>query len=181
MKELFDLFKVFFRIGGCTFGGGYAMLPMLQKEVVEKYKWATEEEIMDYFAIGQMTPGIIAVNTATFIGYKYRGVLGALFATLGIVTPSIIIITLIATIFDQLIHYSVVQHAFEGIRIVVIALIGEAVYKLSRQSVKSKLTLLLFVMALVIMVLVDITPIAVICVGAIVGVISNSELPKGDE
>ena len=96
MKELLNLFMAFARIGAFTFGGGYAMPRCFKKEVVEKYHWATEDEIMDYFAIGQCTPGIIAVNTATFVGYKTRGILGSIFATLGIITPSIIIITLIA-------------------------------------------------------------------------------------
>lgn len=93
MNELLNLFMAFFRIGAFTFGGGYAMLPMLQKEVVEKYHWATEDEIMDYFAIGQCTPGIIAVNTATFVGYKTKGIAGGIAATLGVICPSIIIIT----------------------------------------------------------------------------------------
>ena len=96
MKELFDLFITFARIGGLTFGGGYAMLPILQREVVEKNKWATDEELMDYYAIGQCTPGVIAVNTATFIGQKNKGIMGGVMATLGVVTPSLIIITLIA-------------------------------------------------------------------------------------
>ena len=96
MNVLIHLFMAFARIGAFTFGGGYAMLPMLQKEVVEKYHWATEDEIMDYYAIGQCTPGIIAVNTATFVGYKTAGIPGADLATLGMITPSIIIITVIA-------------------------------------------------------------------------------------
>ncbi|MBQ4267374.1 MAG: chromate transporter, partial [Clostridia bacterium] len=86
MKTLFKMFLTFARIGGFTFGGGYAMLPMLQREVVEKYKWATSDELLDYYAIGQCTPGVIAVNTATFIGYKLKGIPGAIFATLGVVT-----------------------------------------------------------------------------------------------
>ena len=94
MKELFKLFLTFAKVGCFTFGGGYAMLPLLQKEVVEKNNWATEEELMDYFAIGQCTPGIIAVNTSTFIGYKRKGIIGGIAATLGMVFPSIIIITI---------------------------------------------------------------------------------------
>ena len=91
-----DLFLTFAKVGVCTFGGGYAMLPILQREVVEKKNWATEEELTDYFAIGQCTPGVIAVNTATFIGQKYRGNLGGTIATLGVVFPSLVIITIIA-------------------------------------------------------------------------------------
>ena len=96
MKELWLFFITFAQIGGLTFGGGYAMLPMLQREVVERRGWATEEELTDYFAIGQCTPGIIAVNTATFIGRKYKGIPGAIFTTLGVVFPSVVIISLIA-------------------------------------------------------------------------------------
>ena len=97
MRELLELFFIFFRIGGFTFGGGYAMLPAIQMELVEKRKWATNEEIIDYYAISQCTPGIIAVNTATFIGYKRKGVIGGIVATLGMVAPSLTIITIIAS------------------------------------------------------------------------------------
>ena len=102
MKELLDLYIAFFRIGGLTFGGGLAMLPMLKYELIEKRNWVTEEEILDYFAIGQCTPGIIAVNTATFVGHKKRGLAGAIFSTLGMISPSVIIITLIALLWTRL-------------------------------------------------------------------------------
>ena len=95
MNRLLDLFLTFARIGGLTFGGGYAMLPILQREVVEKKKWTTEEELMDYYAIGQCTPGVIAVNTATFVGQGLAGPIGGIVATLGVVFPSLIIITVI--------------------------------------------------------------------------------------
>ena len=94
MKKLLDLFLTFARVGGLTFGGGYAMLPILQREVVDKKKWATEEELADYYAVGQCTPGIIAVNVATFIGNTEAGILGGIFATLGVVFPSVVIISL---------------------------------------------------------------------------------------
>ena len=95
MKILFELFVTFMKIGGFTFGGGYAMLPMIQKEVVNNKKWATDGEVLDYFAISQVTPGVIAVNTATFIGYRLAGVMGGVFATIGVIFPSIIIIAII--------------------------------------------------------------------------------------
>ena len=98
MKELWELFSSFARIGGFTFGGGYAMLPMLQKEVVEKRQWATEDEMLDYFAIGQCTPGVIFINTATFIGYKQKGIPGAIAATVGSVFPSLCIVMFIAAV-----------------------------------------------------------------------------------
>ena len=97
MKEYFDLFLTFAKIGGFTFGGGYAMLPIMQKELVEKKDWTTNEELLNYYAVGQCTPGIIAVNVSTFVGYQKKGILGSIFSTLGVVTPSIIIIILIAS------------------------------------------------------------------------------------
>lgn len=104
MKEYWTLFWTFCRIGGLTFGGGYAMLPMLEKEVVERHHWTTQDQLLDYFAIGQCTPGIIAVNTATFIGYNRRGVLGAIIATLGVVFPSFVIISLISAVLSNFAH-----------------------------------------------------------------------------
>src|SRR5699024_3314601 len=127
LKELIDLFFTFSRIGVLTFGGGYAMLPMLQKEVVETKKWATEEEILDYFSIGQTTPGIIAVNTATFIGQKQRGTIGGITATLGLVFPSYVIISIIAIFMKNFSDSIILQHAFAGIRVSVYILILNAV------------------------------------------------------
>ena len=144
MKELWTMFWAFARIGGLTFGGGYAMLPMLQKEVVEKHGWATEEELMDYYAIGQCTPGVIAVNTATFVGQKARGLAGAIFATLGVVFPSVVIITLIAAFLSNFAHLAVVQNAFAGVRVCVCVLIFNAVIKLWKKSVVDKAALVIF-------------------------------------
>lgn len=135
MNPLLDLFLTFARIGVCTFGGGYAMLPILQLEVVEKRNWATEDELMDYYAIGQCTPGVIAVNTATFIGYKHRGLPGAVCATAGVVFPSLVIITVIAAFIQQFAHMPVVQDAFSGVRIAVCALVLQSVWKLAKKSV----------------------------------------------
>ncbi len=144
MKELLDLFLIFAKIGGFTFGGGYAMLPMLQREVVENRHWATEEELMDYYAIGQCTPGIIAVNTATFIGYKVKGVIGGIIATLGVVAPSIVIITVIALLLRNFAQFEAVQHIFNGIRVCVCVLILDAVIKLGKKSIVDSATLILF-------------------------------------
>ena len=116
-KSLGTLFFTFFKIGLFTFGGGYAMLPLLQREIVEKKKWATEEEMLDYFAVGQCTPGVIAVNTATFVGFKEKKLSGAVFATLGIVSPSLVIITIIAALLSNFAHIAAVQNAFAGIRV----------------------------------------------------------------
>lgn len=146
MKELWTMFLTFARIGGLTFGGGYAMLPMLQREVVEKHHWATEEELADYYAIGQCTPGIIAVNTATFIGYRQAGIIGGIFATLGVVFPSIVIITVIAAFLKNFAELKVIQYAFEGIRVCVCVLIFTAVQKLWKKSVIDQPTTAIFLM-----------------------------------
>ena len=101
MKLLWELYRAFFMIGALTFGGGYAMLPMLEREIVSKHKWSTSEELLNYFAIGQCTPGVIAVNTATFVGYKQAGTLGGVFATLGVISPSLVIIVAIAMLLEN--------------------------------------------------------------------------------
>ena len=123
MKQLWDLFAVFFKIGLFTFGGGYAMLPLLQDELVRRRKWATDEELMDYYSIGQCTPGIIAINVATFIGCKQKGKLGGSISTLGMVMPSLIIIMLAASVLERYMHNPYLGYAFAGIRIAVTALI----------------------------------------------------------
>ena len=145
MNILVDLFVTFAKVGVMTFGGGYAMLPILQREVVDNKGWATEEELMDYFAIGQCTPGIIAVNTATFIGQKCRGTIGGILATLGVVFPSLIIISLLAGVITAFSHLAWVRHAFGGIRICVCVLILSAVVKLYKKAVVDKATLAIFV------------------------------------
>jgi len=136
MKLLWMLYRSFFTIGALTFGGGYAMLPMLERELVEKHKWVTQEEILNYFAIGQCTPGVIAVNTATFVGYKLKRIPGAVAATLGVISPSVIIITLIAALLSNFMDIAWVQHAFAGIRVAVCALILSSVVKLAKSNLK---------------------------------------------
>ena len=128
-KRLWELFYTFAKVGVMTFGGGYAMLPILQREVVENKGWATEEELADWFAIGQCTPGIIAVNTATFIGQKHRGWLGGIVATLGVVFPSLVIISILAGLITNFSHLAWVQNAFAGIQVCVCVLIFNAVLK----------------------------------------------------
>ena len=130
-----DLFLTFARIGVCTFGGGYAMLPILQRELVENRGWAREEDLADYYAVGQCTPGIIAVNTATFVGRAKAGIAGGVAATLGVVFPSVVIIVLIAAFLRNFMHLSWVIHAFNGVRAGVVALITTSVIKLLKKSV----------------------------------------------
>ncbi len=179
MKELLDLFFTFARIGGLTFGGGYAMLPMLQKEVVEKRGWATNEELMDYYAIGQCTPGIIAVNTATFIGNKTRGVTGGIVATLGVVFPSLVIITIIAAFISNFADLAIVRHAFAGIRVCVFVLILNAVVKLGKSSIKDAVTLGIFLVVLVGSLLLDVSPIIFVLFAAVIGILAQVMLKKG--
>ena len=173
MKDLISLFWAFCKIGGLTFGGGYAMLPMLQKEVVEENKWATEEELLDYYAVGQATPGIIAVNTATFVGYKEKGVLGAAFATFGVVFPSLVIIMVIAGFIDNFSDLEVVQYAFSGIRIAVGVLILNALIKLMKGSVKNILGVILFVATFIASSFLDISVVYIIIAAGLVGIISD--------
>ncbi|MBQ7058675.1 MAG: chromate transporter [Firmicutes bacterium] len=181
MKELLDLFFTFARIGGLTFGGGYAMLPMLQKEVVEKRDWATNEELMDYYAIGQCTPGIIAVNTATFIGNKTRGVLGGIIATLGVVFPSLVIITIIAAFISNFADLAVVKNAFAGIRVCVFVLILNAVVKLGKSSIKDAVTLCIFLLVLIGSLLLDVSPIIFVLIAAAAGIAAHLLLQKGGD
>lgn len=171
MKELFELFMIFFKMGAFTFGGGYAMLPIIQEEIVNRRSWATDEEILDIYAIGQSTPGIIAINTATFIGYDQQGIIGAIVSTLGMVTPSIIIITTIAAFFKNFQNYIVIQYALKGIRVVVAALILNAVIKMYKDSVKDWMGIILFMVSFLLFIFLDITPIIVIIASAIIGII----------
>jgi chromate transporter len=169
MKELFELVWTFMKIGAFTFGGGYAMLPMLQREIVSRHQWATMDEIMDYFAIGQCTPGIIAVNTATFVGYKQKGIAGGIFATLGLVLPSFIIISIIAVGLESFSHYAVVQHAFTGIRVAVGALILDAVIKLFKGNVKNIVSIVISALAFFLSVVLKTSPVWIVLAAALAG------------
>lgn len=159
MNLYLDLFWTFAKIGVCTFGGGYAMLPILQRELVEKRQWSTEEEMSDYYAIGQCTPGIIAVNTATFVGHKQGGVVGGVSATLGLVFPSLVIIMVIAAFLQNFAQMPAVIHAFNGVRACVCALILSSVLKLRRSTVVDLPTAAIFVLVLALAVAGNFAPI----------------------
>lgn len=178
LKELLKLYLAFFRIGAFTFGGGYAMLPMLEKEIVEKYKWATIEEIMDYFAIGQCTPGIIAVNTATFIGYKRKGIAGGIVATLGVITPSVIIISVIATLLTAISGHPVMQHAFNGIGVAVCAILIQAVLKVSKSALIDRFTWIIGIAAFFLSLIFDLSAIIIVIAAGILGISYKSVLRK---
>jgi len=153
MKELFKLFWIFAKIGSFTFGGGYAMLPMIKRELVETRNFATEDEVLDYYAIGQLTPGVIAVNVSTFIGYKRKGLLGAIFATAGMVFPSLVIITVIAALISNFQEIAVVKSALAGIRLAVLAMIVKTVIGVTKKGVVDKFTLIIMIATLLIMLL----------------------------
>lgn len=171
MNILLDLFLTFAKVGAMTFGGGYAMLPILQREVVDNKGWATEEELMDYYAIGQCTPGIIAVNTATFIGQKYKGKIGAICTTLGVVFPSVVIISLLASVIEAFSHLAWVQHAFGGIRVCVCVLILNSVVKLYKKAVIDKASLLIFLLVTLGSFLTDLSPVVFVIAAAVAGVV----------
>ena len=170
-RDLAELFVSFAKVGGMTFGGGYAMLPILQREIVEKRGWATEEELTDYFAIGQCTPGIIAVNTATFVGQKRCGAAGGICATLGVVFPSMVIITVIAAVLRNFAEVSAVQHAFAGVRVCVCVLILNAVVKLWKKTVVDLPALLIFLCVLALSLFTSLSPVLYVVSAAVAGIL----------
>lgn len=170
MRLLWDLFWTFAKIGAMTFGGGYAMLPILQREVVEGKHWTSEEELMDYFAIGQCTPGVIAVNTATFIGQKHKGIAGGIAATLGVVFPSLVIISILAGVIEAFSHIQWVQNAFGGVRVCVCVLIANAVVKLYKKAVVDKLSFAVFFLVTLGSLLTPLSPVAFVFAAAVTGI-----------
>ena len=168
--KLLSLFLSFAKVGVMTFGGGYAMIPILEREIVDKQGWASSEELMDYYAVGQCTPGVIAVNTATFIGYKVGGIAGGIIATLGVVFPSLVIITLIAGILTNFADIPAVKSAFAAVRVCVCVLIFNSVLKLWKGAVKDKGALVLFLLVLVLSVFFDISPVVFVLLCAASGI-----------
>lgn len=173
MKEYLELFFTFFRIGGLTFGGGLTMLPMLEHELVNKNKWITSDELLDCYAIGQCTPGIIAVNTATFVGYKRKGILGGIFATLGMVAPSVVIITAVAAFLKNYMDNVWFQHALMGIRGVVCALMVNTVINLAKKSLVDISSYIICGIVLILAILTGIPTIVLVLLSAAAGIIIN--------
>ena len=173
MKQLLELYTAFIKIGAVTFGGGYAMLPIIQRDIVEKRGWATKEEIADYYAIGQCTPGIIAINTATFVGYKQKGVAGGITATLGFVTPALFIITIIAALLSNFAHLPIVQNAFAGIRVCVCILILNAVINLWKNSVTDAPSLIIFLAVAALSILFSTSPAIMVIAAGAAGIVIN--------
>jgi chromate transporter len=170
MNILAELFVTFAKVGVMTFGGGYAMIPILEREVVDKKEWATNDELMDYYAVGQCTPGVIAVNTATFIGQKEAGIWGGIVATAGIVFPSLVIICVIAGILTKFADLPLVQNAFAGIRVCVCVLVFNAVVKLWKGAVKDKAALVIFLAVFILSVFFSISPVIFVIASAACGI-----------
>lgn len=164
MRELWKLFKIFFKIGMFTFGGGYAMLPLLKAEVVDKRKFLKEEELLDLYSIGQCTPGIIAVNVATFVGYGQAKTKGAIATTLGMITPSFIVITLLATLLENFMDNRYVVYAFYGIRICVVALICNIIFDLAKKNLNSLFNVIMFLGAIGLLVGINISSVLLVIV-----------------
>ncbi|ACV28156.1 chromate transporter, chromate ion transporter (CHR) family [Anaerococcus prevotii] len=171
MNTLLELYLTFFKMGLFTFGGGYAMLPLLEREVVDKKGWASHEEILDYYAIGQSTPGIIAINTSTFCGYKVCGNIGGIVASLGFISPSIIIISIIAKFLQSFSHLAIIQHAFAGIRVAVCALVFYSVLKMIRKDANTGLKFMVFILTFVAIGFLSISPIVVVITVGVFGIL----------
>lgn len=166
-----ELFLTFLKIGAFTFGGGYAMIPLIQKEVTEKKKWLTEDDLMEMVAIAESTPGPIAINAATYVGYRVGGILGAVLSTLGVVIPSFLIITLIAFVFNKYMDNPIVKNAFWGIRIAVLALIIKALITMIKQCPKNYLSYTVAVLALIAVAFFNINALVVIVIAGVSGII----------
>ena len=170
---LLELYTSFFKIGILTFGGGLAMLPMLKRELVDSKNWITEEEILDMYAIGQCTPGIIAVNTATFVGYKKKGFIGGVISTLGMISPSIVIICLIASVLRRFIDLPIVLHAFAGIRVAVCAMMLQTVITMAKKGIKDKLGIFLFLAGFLIASFTPVPLAAIVIASACIGILAK--------
>ena len=171
MKDLLALYMAFFRIGGLTFGGGLTMLPMLKHELVENRGWVTEDDLLDYYAIGQCTPGIIAVNVSTFVGYKKKGIPGAIFSTLGMISPSLIIVSILALFLEQFMSNQIIAHAVAGIKVVVCALMLNTVITMAKKTVKGVLTACVCVAGFLLAMFSPIPTVLLVIIAGILGII----------
>jgi len=171
IKKFLGLYFSFAKIGTFTIGGGLAMMPMMQKELIDKKKWITEEELIDYYAVGQSTPGIIAANVATFVGYKQLGIIGGIVATLGIVTPSLIIITILANLISSIADYPMVQKALKGINVSVAALLTSVIVRFSQKTIKNLWNALFMTIAFLLIFFFHVPSFAVILSAIITGIL----------
>jgi len=175
-KKIFEVFLVFAKIGSLTFGGGYTMLPLLHREIADKRNWASIEEITDYYAVAQCLPGIIAIKTAALIGYKHSGAAGSFAAACGVAFPAVIGSLIIAVSIDWLLDFELARHAFNGIQVAVLALIIDAVVKMWQSGVKDWIGVVIFAVALMAFVMLNISPVIPIVTGALLGLIIKHNL-----
>lgn len=180
-KLMWKLFVSFFKIGLFTFGGGYAMLPMIQREIRDKHGWCTEEELLDYYAIGQCTPGVIAVNCASFVGYKVKGTPGSLLATCAVVLPSLFIITVIAACIQSFAEYAAVQHALAGIRVAVSVLVLKTVIQLAKKSIRSAFSAIVCLLALCMSLVFHVSSVYIVVSAIALGILYGTVFKKEGE
>ncbi len=171
MNMLLDLFLTYAKIGAMTFGGGYAMLPILKREIVERKKWVTEADIIDCYAIGQCTPGVIAVNAATLVGYQKKGFLGGLVATLGVITPPMLIIMSIATVLQTFSENEYVKHALAGMNVAICAVIALTIFNLVKKTWKNIPSVVIGLVVLGVTLAFDIPTVIIVVVAAAVGIV----------
>ena len=173
-NRLISLFLTFFKIGAFTFGGGYAMIPLIQREVSEKNKWVSEDEILEVIAIAESTPGPIAINSATFIGYKTAGFWGAFMATFGVVLPSFAIILFLSYVLKEFHNIPAVVYAFNGIRAGVMALLVKALWNMYKKCPKGKFSYAIFALSFVASAILDVNVLVVIIACAVLGIVSSA-------
>lgn len=181
MSKQLELFISFFKIGLFTFGGGYAMIPLIQKEIAEQKKWITDDDILEIVAIAESTPGPIAVNAATFVGWRTAGFLGALCATIGVVLPSFVIISLIAFVLGEFQNVKAVRYAFFGIRAGVLALILRALVSMYKKSPKGTLSYMITILAFAASAVFDVNAIVIILLAGVTGLVSAAVMSKRAE
>ena len=168
---MLELYVTFMKIGAVMFGGGYSMLPLLMRELVDNKKWCTEEEVLDYFSLAQCTPGVIAINSATFVGYKRGKVLGGIVASLGVVTVPLVIITVIAAVLKNLMEYTLVQHIFAGIRVAVAALMTVTIVRLIKKAAKDRVSCAIVIVAFLLLTVVGLDSVWLVLLAGIFGIL----------
>ena len=168
---MLELYLTFMKIGAVMFGGGYSMLPLLMRELVDNKKWCTEEEVLDYFSLAQCTPGVIAINSATFVGYKRGKVLGGIVASLGVVTVPLLVITLIAAVLQNLMDYPLVQHIFAGVRVAVAALMTVTIVRLIKKAAKDRISWAIVIISFLLLTVVKLDSVWLILMAAAFGIL----------
>jgi chromate transporter len=171
MKKYFELFFTFMKMGVITFGGGYAMMPVIERELINKRQWVTNEEVLDYYTIAQITPGIIAVNVSTFVGYKKGGIVGGVLATVGFISIPMCLVIIIGLLIQNFVTLPVVAHAFAGVKIAVAALILGTVIKMARQAIKDIFSIAICVIAFIMIVIFGASPVVLIICFGLLGIV----------